>query len=249
LGWPAKWHAWVRPRSVRESRYNLPVRESRHNLPVWESRYNLPVWESGYNLPVWESRYNRPELAKVPSRSASIPKGATIRERHYLVRLSVCNRLGRSRVVGLSCSQFLIRFRVGRRIYGDGSGLKTGAWIRLHRTLLIVPPRRRSRLFIHRPCSFTVGSVIYRVRTWVSRIKYVCDRPDGVHHFSLRSCRGAGFGGRETGIDQPGHESDQNAEFDRNKICNFWVHFGKSLQMIIKMTETRKNYSFNLVKI
>jgi hypothetical protein len=73
------------------------------------------------------------------------------------------------------------------------------------------------------------------------RLEYGCDSRCGFRRRFLRFCCGAWSGEWEMGVCQPGHDPYKNAELDRNKICNFQVHFAKPFQAMIKMTETKEN--------
>jgi len=122
---------------------------------------------------VWASMHNHHARAvKVRRRSESIRKAARIGKYDYLGRLSVYDDLGRRNVVRLSYRRFLTHFRVGRRIRGDVSVPKTGAWVRLRSDLLIVFLRRWSRFLVHRLCSFMIGLVVYRIGALISPLKY-----------------------------------------------------------------------------
>ena len=185
---------------------------------------------------VWALMRNRIDCAVARYRSASIRDAPRIGKHNYLGGLRVYDDLGRRHVIGWNDRRLLIHFRVGRRIRGDVSVPKTRACVRLCNDLLIVLWRDWSRLLVNRLRRFMIGLVVYRI----SRLKYVCDNRDGVQSALLHSCCGARFGGWETGVCQPGHDPDQNTEFDRNKICNFWVHFRKSLQAIDKYDGNQK---------
>jgi hypothetical protein len=86
----------------------------------------------------------------------------------------------------------------------------------------------------------TIGPVVDRGGTLFFRLDHGPGRRHGFHRRFPRLRGAARCGGFETGIGQPGHDTDKNSELDRNKIRNFQVHFAKRLKATDKMTENQK---------
>jgi hypothetical protein len=183
---------------------------------------------------------SRHERVRATCRSESIPKRAGIGKHNCLGRvcddlgrLSVWDGLRRVHVVGWNYCGFLSHCCVGKRISADGSGIRTGVGVRLRSDLLIVVLRRWRQLLVPLSCPLPVCGVIHSAGARISRFKYASVSRDGGHRPFLHFCSGARFVGWETGIYQPGHGPDKNAELNRNKICNLQLHFSRPLPVTI----------------
>ena len=157
------------------------------------------------------------------------------------------------RVIALSCDRFWSHLRVRGRHGDDRSVLEARAGIRSRSDLLIVELRRQRQVLLHcrrrilvlqhrsrrlgdRLGLILAGAVIYRLGTLLRRVKAVAAVADRGPGRGAKSCHGFcdrfphfGDGVRiaegKLGVGQPGKNSDEQAELDRDQVHNFQVHF------------------------
>jgi len=90
---------------------------------------------------------------------------------------------------------------------------------------------------------FGRGAVIHHIGTLVFGLRHGFDSRGAFSRRLSHFRRGARSGVFEAEKHEAGHDPDKNAELDRNKMCNFQIHFPKPLQAIIEMTEPKELFT------